>query len=149
MGVSYCRLRCFQEAVQCFQQALSPAAQQPPLLAKVLHNLGAALNSVGQFTPALGYHRLAAGLYGQTLHTCHTCTPVYLSHLYTCHTCHTCTPVYAGSLGCRGDQARCFSNLAFACSQLGDEEEAAESFIHALQGFRDTGNNTNCFTNVY
>ncbi|GAA6232432.1 tetratricopeptide repeat protein 24 [Lates japonicus] len=107
VGVSYCRLRCFQEAVQCFQQALSPAAQQPPLLAKVLHNLGAALNSVGQFTHALGYHRLAAGLYG--------------------------------SLGCRGDQARCFSNLAFACSQLGDEEEAAESFIHALQGFRDTG----------
>nr|XP_020444788.1 tetratricopeptide repeat protein 24 [Monopterus albus] len=54
----------------------------------------------------MGYHRLAAGLYG--------------------------------SLGCRGDQARCFSNLAFACSRLGDEEEAAESFIHALQGFRDT-----------
>ncbi|XP_071324899.1 tetratricopeptide repeat protein 24 isoform X2 [Trachinotus anak] len=106
VGVSYCWLRCFQEAVQCFQQALGPAAQWPPLLAKVLHNLGAALNSVGQFTSAVGYHRLAAGLYG--------------------------------SLGCRGNQAQCFSNLAFACSQLGDEEEAAESFIHALQGFRDT-----------
>ncbi|XP_042345527.1 tetratricopeptide repeat protein 24 [Plectropomus leopardus] len=106
VGMSYCRLRCFQEAVRCFQQALGPAAQRPPLLAKVLHNLGAALNSVGQFTPAVGYHRLAAGLYG--------------------------------SLGCRGDQARCFSNLGFACSQLGDDEEAAESFIHALQGFRDT-----------
>ncbi|XP_044063972.1 tetratricopeptide repeat protein 24 isoform X2 [Siniperca chuatsi] len=105
VGVSYCRLRCFQEAVQCFQQALGPTAQRPHLLAKVLHNLGAALNSAGQFAPAVGYHRLAAGLYG--------------------------------SLGCRGDQARCFSNLAFACSQLGDEEEAAESFIHALQGFRD------------
>uniref|UniRef100_A0A3Q1GMJ0 Tetratricopeptide repeat domain 24 n=1 Tax=Acanthochromis polyacanthus TaxID=80966 RepID=A0A3Q1GMJ0_9TELE len=106
VGVSYCRLRCFQEAVQCFQLALGPAAQCPPLLASVLHNLGAALNSVGQFSPAVGYHRLAAGLYG--------------------------------SLGCRGDQARCFTNLAFACSQLGDEEEAAESFILALQGFRDT-----------
>ncbi|XP_070768242.1 tetratricopeptide repeat protein 24 isoform X2 [Enoplosus armatus] len=106
VGVSYCRLRCFQEAVQCFQEALGPTAQRPPLLAKVLHNLGAALNSVGQFTPAVGYHRLAAGLYG--------------------------------SLGCRGDQARCFCNLAFACSQMGDEEEATESFIHALQGFRDT-----------
>ncbi|XP_041843675.1 tetratricopeptide repeat protein 24 [Melanotaenia boesemani] len=106
VGVSYCQLRCFQEARLCFQQALGPAAHCPPLLAKVLHNLGAALNSLGQFTPAVGYHRLAAGLYG--------------------------------SLGCRGDQARCFSNLAFACSQLGDEEEAAESFILALQGFRDT-----------
>ncbi|XP_065814436.1 tetratricopeptide repeat protein 24 isoform X2 [Labrus bergylta] len=106
VGVSYCRLRCFQEAVQCFHQALGPSAQRPPLLAKVLHNLGAALNSEGQLTPAVTYHRLAAGLYG--------------------------------SLGCRGDQARCFSNLALTCSQLGDEEEAAESFILALQGFRDT-----------
>nr|XP_046254216.1 tetratricopeptide repeat protein 24 isoform X2 [Scatophagus argus] len=105
VGVSYCQLRCFQEAVQCFWQALGPTAQQPPLLAKVLANLGAALNSVGQFTRAVGYHKMAAKLYG--------------------------------SLGCRGDQARCFSNLAFAFSQLGDEEEAAESFIHSLQGFRD------------
>lgn len=78
MGVSYCRLRCFQEAVPCFQQALGAAAQRPPLLAKVLHNLGAALNSVGQFTPAVGYHRLAAELYGQS--------PV--SHLSTSQTDH-------------------------------------------------------------
>ncbi|XP_068585922.1 tetratricopeptide repeat protein 24 [Cebidichthys violaceus] len=106
VGVAYCRLRCFQEAVQCFQKALGPSAQRPPLLAKVLHNLGAALNSVGQFTPAVGYHRLAAGLYG--------------------------------SLGCRGEQAQCFSNLGLSFSQLGDEDEAAESFILALQGFRDT-----------
>ncbi|XP_030014246.1 tetratricopeptide repeat protein 24 [Sphaeramia orbicularis] len=106
VGVSYCRLRCFEEAVECFQKAVGPASQQPPLLAKVLHNLGAALNSEGQFRQALDYHRLAVGLYG--------------------------------SLGFRGDQARCFSNLAFACSQLGEEEEAAESFIHALQAFKDT-----------
>ncbi|KAK2845225.1 hypothetical protein Q5P01_011884 [Channa striata] len=106
VGTSFCRLRCFQQAVQCFQAALGTVAQWPPLLAKVLHNLGAALNSLGQFSSAVGYHRLAAGLYG--------------------------------SLGYRGDQARCFTNLALAYSQLGDEEEAAESFIHALQGFRDT-----------
>ncbi|XP_004572213.2 tetratricopeptide repeat protein 24 isoform X3 [Maylandia zebra] len=107
VGVSYCRLRSFQEAVQCFQKALSPAAKWPPLLPKVLHNLGAALNSMGQFRSAVDYHRLAAGLYG--------------------------------SQGCRGDQARCFSNLAFAFSRIGEEEEAAESLILALQGFRDTG----------
>ncbi|XP_072249512.1 tetratricopeptide repeat protein 24 [Leuresthes tenuis] len=106
VGVLYCRLRCFQYGVDCFQRALGPAAQWPGLLAKVLHNLGAALNSVGRFRPAVEYHRVAAGLYG--------------------------------SLGCRGDQAQCFSNLAFARSELGDEEEAAESFILALQGFRDT-----------
>ncbi|CAI5661396.1 unnamed protein product [Oreochromis niloticus] len=107
VGVSYCRLRSFQEAVQCFQKALSPTAKWPPLLAKVLNNLGAALNSMGQFRSAVDYHRLAAGLYG--------------------------------SQGCRGNQARCFSNLAFAFSRIGEEEEAAESFILALQGFRDTG----------
>ncbi|XP_035991544.1 tetratricopeptide repeat protein 24 isoform X2 [Fundulus heteroclitus] len=106
VGVSYCRIRCFQEAVTCFQPALELAAQRPPLLAKLLQNLGAALNSLGKFSSAVDYHRLAAGLYG--------------------------------SLGCRADQARCFNNLAMACSQLGDDQEAAESFILALQGFRDT-----------
>ncbi|XP_037834095.1 tetratricopeptide repeat protein 24 isoform X2 [Kryptolebias marmoratus] len=106
VGVSYCQLRCFQEAVPCFQRALDLTSQWPLLLAKVLHNLGAALNSLGRFSPAVGYHRHAARLYG--------------------------------SLGCRGDQSRCFSNLAFACNELGDEEEAVENFIIALQGFKDT-----------
>lgn len=67
MGVSYCRLGCFQEALQCFQKAVNPAAQQPPLLARVLHNLGAALNSVGRFRAAVDAHRLAARLHGPPL----------------------------------------------------------------------------------
>ncbi|XP_023187416.1 tetratricopeptide repeat protein 24 isoform X3 [Xiphophorus maculatus] len=107
VGVAYCRIRCFQEAVSCLGRAVEPAAHRPPLLAKVLHNLGAALNAAGDFSSAVERHRLAARLYG--------------------------------SQGCRGDQARCFSNLAIACSHLGDDQEAAESFILALQGFRDTG----------
>ncbi|XP_029360683.1 tetratricopeptide repeat protein 24 isoform X2 [Echeneis naucrates] len=45
-----------------------------------------------------------------------------------------------GSLGFRNDQAQCFHSLAFVGVQLGDVEEAVESFIHALQGFRDTEN---------
>uniref|UniRef100_A0A3P9PN62 Uncharacterized protein n=1 Tax=Poecilia reticulata TaxID=8081 RepID=A0A3P9PN62_POERE len=107
VGVAYCRIRCFQEAVASLRRAVEPAARRPPLLAKVLHNLGAALNAAGDFSSALEWHRLAAQLYG--------------------------------SQGCRGDQARCFSNLAIASSHLGDDQEAAESFILALQGFRDTG----------
>uniref|UniRef100_A0A3Q3GUC3 Tetratricopeptide repeat domain 24 n=1 Tax=Kryptolebias marmoratus TaxID=37003 RepID=A0A3Q3GUC3_KRYMA len=114
VGVSYCQLRCFQEAVPCFQRALDLTSQWPLLLAKVLHNLGAALNSLGRFSPAVGYHRHAARLYG--------------------------------SLGCRGDQSRCFSNLAFACNELGDEEEAVENFIIALQGFKDTGTCVTCLS---
>lgn len=64
MGVSYSRLRCFQKALQCFQLAVKPASQQPPLLATVLHNLGAALNAAGHFRAAVDAHRLAARLYG-------------------------------------------------------------------------------------
>lgn len=64
MGVSYSRLRCFQEALQCFQLAMQPAAQQPTLLPTVLHNLGAALNATGRFQAAVDAHRLAARLYG-------------------------------------------------------------------------------------
>uniref|UniRef100_A0A667ZPA4 Tetratricopeptide repeat domain 24 n=1 Tax=Myripristis murdjan TaxID=586833 RepID=A0A667ZPA4_9TELE len=106
VGVAYSRLRCFQEAVSCFRQAVLPAARRPPLLAAALHNLGAALNSEGRYRDAVSCCREAARLYG--------------------------------SLGRRGDQARCFSNLALACRRLGEEEAAAESFLHALQAFRDT-----------
>ncbi|XP_055020065.1 tetratricopeptide repeat protein 24 [Boleophthalmus pectinirostris] len=105
VGVIFCQVRSFQEAVQCFQKALSHL-QERPLLAKVLLNLGAALNAVGEFKAALEYHRLAAKLYG--------------------------------FLGLRGEQAQSFSNLALACRHLGNDEEAIESFNHALQGFTDS-----------
>ncbi|KAA0702570.1 hypothetical protein E1301_Tti022133 [Triplophysa tibetana] len=42
-----------------------------------------------------------------------------------------------GSLGSRGAQGRCFSNLGFALVELGELEEAWESFLHAQQAFRD------------
>ncbi|KAK7886193.1 hypothetical protein WMY93_025814 [Mugilogobius chulae] len=65
VGVVFCQVRSFHEAVQCFQKALNSASQlqQRPLLAKVLLNLGAALNAVGEYKAALEYHRLAAKLY--------------------------------------------------------------------------------------
>ncbi|KAL1258528.1 hypothetical protein QQF64_009105 [Cirrhinus molitorella] len=44
-----------------------------------------------------------------------------------------------GSLGSRGAQGRCFSNLGFALVELGELEDAWESYLHAQQAFRDTG----------
>ncbi|KAF7645012.1 hypothetical protein LDENG_00212050 [Lucifuga dentata] len=99
--------------LRCFQEAVDCFQQALTPAAHQPTLLAAVLHNLGAALNSLGQYRSAVGYH------------------------RLATGLY-GSLGCRGYQARCFSNLAFACSQLGDEEEAAESFIHALQAFRDT-----------
>lgn len=45
----------------------------------------------------------------------------------------------SGSVGQRREQGRSFGGLAFALSQLGDHGAARDSYLHALQAARDTG----------
>ncbi|NWY73398.1 TTC24 protein, partial [Erithacus rubecula] len=131
IGLGYSQLHIFSLAAESFQRALGLCAGEQRREAALLQNLGAAHNGLRNFGSALGWHRRAAALHGNS-RRCGTRTECHGS------VWNGVLPI-PGALGNRRAQGQCFGNLAYACSQLGNHGAAAESYLHALQAFQDSG----------
>ncbi|XP_052475265.1 tetratricopeptide repeat protein 24-like isoform X1 [Carassius gibelio] len=99
--------------MRLFSEASDCYEQAIPLVSSKPHRLAVVLQNLGAVYNALGQ-------YQQSLRF------------------HREAAALHGSLGSRGAQGRCFSNLGFALVELGELEEAWESYLHAQQAFRDT-----------
>ncbi|XP_073702999.1 uncharacterized protein [Garra rufa] len=99
--------------MRLFSEASQCYEQAIPLVSSKPHRLAVVLQNLGAVYNSLGQ-------YQQSLRF------------------HREAAALHGSLGIRGAQGRCFSNLGFALVELGELEEAWESYLHAQQAFRDT-----------
>uniref|UniRef100_A0A672KZU1 Tetratricopeptide repeat domain 24 n=1 Tax=Sinocyclocheilus grahami TaxID=75366 RepID=A0A672KZU1_SINGR len=98
--------------MRLFSEAAECYEQALPLVSSKPRRLAVVLQNLGAVYNALGQYR-------QSLRF------------------HRDAAALHGSLGSRGAQGRCFSNLGFALVELGELEEAWESYLHAQQAFRD------------
>ncbi|XP_063054724.1 tetratricopeptide repeat protein 24 [Engraulis encrasicolus] len=127
---------------QCLE--LSVSIKQPDTLGKLYNELGLNFSQLKMFAEAAECYeqalplvrskprRLAVVL--QNLGAVHNTLGQYQQALDF----HREAAALHGSQGSRRAQGRCFSNLGFAHTQLGELEEAGESYLHALQAFKDT-----------
>ncbi|XP_067254234.1 tetratricopeptide repeat protein 24 [Chanodichthys erythropterus] len=99
--------------MRLFSEASECYEQALPLVASKPHRLAVVLQNLGAVHNTLGQYQQAVRF-------------------------HREAAALHGSLGSRGAQGRCFSNLGFALVEMDELEEAWESYIHAQQAFRDT-----------